>query len=28
LAIKNIEAYLRGKPMDAVVNLEVYDRST
>ena len=28
LAIKNIEAYLRGKPMEAVVNLEVYDRST
>ncbi len=28
LALKNIEAYLCGKPMDAVVNLEVYDRST
>jgi phosphoglycerate dehydrogenase-like enzyme len=28
LALKNLEAYLRGKPMEAVVNLEVYDRST
>lgn len=27
-ALKNIEAYLKGKPMEAVVTLEVYDRST
>lgn len=28
LAVKNVEAYLKGKPVEAVVNLEVYDRST
>ena len=28
LALKNLEAYLKGKPMEAVVDLEVYDRST
>jgi phosphoglycerate dehydrogenase-like enzyme len=28
LALKNLEAYLRGTPMEAVVSLEVYDRST
>jgi phosphoglycerate dehydrogenase-like enzyme len=28
LAIKNLDAYLHGKPMEAIVNLEVYDRST
>ena len=28
LALKNIEAYLKGRPLDAVVDLEVYDRST
>jgi phosphoglycerate dehydrogenase-like enzyme len=28
LALKNLEAYLRGKRMEAVVDLEVYDRST
>jgi phosphoglycerate dehydrogenase-like enzyme len=28
LALKNLEAYLKGRPMGAVVSLEVYDRST
>ena len=28
LAVKNVEAYLKGMPMQAGVNLEVYDRST
>jgi phosphoglycerate dehydrogenase-like enzyme len=28
LALKNIRAYLRGEPLDAVVTLEVYDRSS
>jgi phosphoglycerate dehydrogenase-like enzyme len=28
LAIRNLKAFLKGKPMDAVVNLEVYDRSS
>jgi phosphoglycerate dehydrogenase-like enzyme len=28
LALKNLRAYLRGEPQDAVVSLDVYDRST
>ncbi len=28
LALKNLRAFLRGEPLDAVVTLEVYDRST
>lgn len=28
LALRNLKAYLKGKPLDAVVNLEVYDRSS
>jgi phosphoglycerate dehydrogenase-like enzyme len=28
LALKNLRAYLRGEPLQAVVTLEVYDRST
>jgi phosphoglycerate dehydrogenase-like enzyme len=28
LAIKNLRAFLRGEPLDAVVTLEVYDRSS
>jgi phosphoglycerate dehydrogenase-like enzyme len=28
LALKNLRAYLHGEPLEAVVNLEVYDRST
>jgi len=28
LALKNLRAYLRGEPMEALVTLEVYDRST
>jgi phosphoglycerate dehydrogenase-like enzyme len=28
LALKNLRAYLRGEPLEAVVTLEVYDRST
>lgn len=28
LAVRNLKAYLKGKPLEAVVNLEVYDRSS
>jgi len=28
LAVKNLRAFLRGEPLDAVVTLEVYDRSS
>lgn len=28
LALKNLRAFLQGKPLDAVINLDVYDRST
>jgi len=28
LALKNLRAFLSGEPLDAVVNLEVYDRSS
>ena len=28
LALKNLRAYLRGEPLEAVVTLDVYDRST
>jgi phosphoglycerate dehydrogenase-like enzyme len=28
LALRNLKAYLKGKPLEAIVNLEVYDRSS
>jgi phosphoglycerate dehydrogenase-like enzyme len=28
LALRNIRAYLRGEPLEAVISLDIYDRAT